>query len=258
MNVKPSEIRAASKAGRVAIKVDKQKQQFMLKKQQQSQMKMDKIRAEIEAIKEKERNISGEGSDKAVNEQPISSTKYVTNQEKGEIIQHLTMEKGRYGVKMHQLNINHEHESHTHKICDDRFIVSITNGAFIGGSSSRRELRKIKSGKILFSSDQGDITDISRSPSHSLTESYNKGPISSSTKNKSYIKEKQSPIKFSPSLINTIGQEILHSKSRSMASVRRGSVIAITKASTPEQSQLGKMEEEKQKKGSATRKVRGR
>jgi len=181
MNVKPSEIRAASKAGRVAINEIKKKQQLMLKKKQQSQIKMDKIRAEIEAIKEKERNISGEGSDnKVISKQPIrnkaSSIKNVTNQENNEIIPRLTMEKRRYDVKMHQLNINHELESYT-------------------------------------------------SPSAKVT---------------SNIEEKQSSITVSSSLINAKGQDMLHSKSRSMAFVRRGSVIAITKASSPDQSQLAK------------------
>ena len=60
MNAKPSEIRAASKAGRIAIKADRQKQQRMLKEQQESQMKINKIRAEIEAIKENERASSSE------------------------------------------------------------------------------------------------------------------------------------------------------------------------------------------------------
>ena len=60
-NAKPSEIRAASKAGRVTVKAELEKQkaerenqQRLLKEQRRSHMKMNKIIAEIEAIKQKE------------------------------------------------------------------------------------------------------------------------------------------------------------------------------------------------------------
>lgn len=60
-NAKPSEIRAASKAGRATVKAElekqkaeREKQQRLLKEQQRSHMKMNKIIAEIEAIKQSE------------------------------------------------------------------------------------------------------------------------------------------------------------------------------------------------------------
>ena len=59
---KPSEIRAASKAGRAAVKAEREKQERMLKEQHESQMKMNKIRAEIEAIKKKEKADNEKGS----------------------------------------------------------------------------------------------------------------------------------------------------------------------------------------------------
>jgi len=62
MTAKPSEIRAASKAGRAAVKAEREKQERMLKEQQESQMKMNKIRAEIEAIKKKEKADNEKGT----------------------------------------------------------------------------------------------------------------------------------------------------------------------------------------------------
>ncbi|KAG7366209.1 expressed tetratricopeptide repeat protein [Nitzschia inconspicua] len=51
MHAKPSEIRAAVKAERIASKPERERRQRMLQSQQEAQMKMDKIRAEIDAIK---------------------------------------------------------------------------------------------------------------------------------------------------------------------------------------------------------------
>jgi tetratricopeptide (TPR) repeat protein len=55
MTAKPSEIRAAARAVRAAVKAERERQEQMLQAEQGAQMKMNKIRAEIEAIKESER-----------------------------------------------------------------------------------------------------------------------------------------------------------------------------------------------------------
>jgi hypothetical protein len=54
LSARPSEVRAAAKAGRVASRAERERQQLMLQSQQEAQMKMNKIRAEIDAIKAKE------------------------------------------------------------------------------------------------------------------------------------------------------------------------------------------------------------
>lgn len=70
LTAKPSEIRAAAKAGRTAVKAERERQDRMLKEEQAAQMKMNKIRAEIDAIKEKERDcVARSGGE----ESPMSS-----------------------------------------------------------------------------------------------------------------------------------------------------------------------------------------
>lgn len=57
MAAKPSEIRAAARAVRAAVKAERERQERMLQEEQAAQMKMNKIRAEIDAIKEREKNV---------------------------------------------------------------------------------------------------------------------------------------------------------------------------------------------------------
>jgi hypothetical protein len=236
MNAKPSEIRAASKAGRIAIKVDRQKQQRMLKEQQESQMKMNKIRAEIEAIKEKERSINGEGSRNASSElstgNTISNTSNDTDGENGYILQ--------------RDNESPQSQDRRNIICDDQLLASMTKIATAkNGSPPRRMLRRNKSSKQFeraLSSKENLLI------SNPVPEMRRKASVRDLIFNLSDHQRDLS--KVSPSLpITPKGEpKILHSQENPIVLVRRGNVIATAKIEEERramEAQRNKLEEAK-------------
>jgi hypothetical protein len=225
MNAKPSEIRAASKAGRIAIKADRQKQQRMLMEQQESQMKMNKIRAEIEAIKEKERSTNGEGR---------RNTSSDTDGENGNVIQ--------------RDNESPQSQDSNIIICDDQLLASMTKIATAkNGSPPRRMIRRNKSSKQF---ERALLSKENLLISNPVPEMRRKASVRDLVFS---LSDHQRDIsKVSPFLpITPKGErKKLHpqdSQENPMAHVRRGNAIATTKASSTNKNRLAKIEEEKRK-----------
>ncbi|MGK3744457.1 MAG: hypothetical protein ACI8RD_006159 [Bacillariaceae sp.] len=224
MNAKPSEIRAASKAGRIAIKADRQKQQRMLKEQQESQMKINKIRAEIEAIKENERASSSE----------LSTGNTTSNN--GKIIQH-------------NHNESRQSQSQDSNICsDDQLLASMTKTATVkNGSPTGRILRSNKGSKQ-FGRALSKETLLISNPVPEMRRKASVRDLVFSLSDHQRLRTDLSKISPSSPITPKGERKTLHSQDSPMVLVRRGGVIATTKASsTDNKNQLAKIEEEKRK-----------
>ena len=234
MNAKPSEIRAASKAGRIAIKADRQKQQRMLKEQQESQMKMNKIRAEIEAIKEKERSINGERSRNASSELSTGNTTSNTsnNDTDGEILQ----------------RDNESAQSQdSSKIYDDQLNASMTKIATVKNGSPpppRRMIRRNKSSKQFERALSSKETLLISNP---VLEMRPKVSVRDLVFSLSDHQGDLSKVIPSPLITPKGERKISRSQENPMVFVQREHVIATTKASFTDTNQLAKSEEEKRK-----------
>jgi len=233
MNAKPSEIRAASKAGRIAIKADWQKQQRMLKEQQESQMKMNKIRAEIEAIKEKERSINGERSRNASSELSTGNTTSNTsnNDTDGEILQ----------------RDNESAQSQdSNKIYNDQLNASMTKIATAknGSPPPHRMIRRNKSSKQFERALSSKETLLISNP---VLEMRPKVSVRDLVFSLSDHQGDLSKVIPSPLITPKGERKMSRSQENPMVFVQREHVIATTKASFTDKNQLAHSEEEKRK-----------